>query len=243
MKNKMRTNLHVFLIIAGILILSVQSAQGILIDYDATVTPDHSSLQDVFSTNKGGNTNWSASGGELTITTATLQVIWFGNHPTHDMVPWEIADNSEGNFISMQTRLATNSGEWNCYLHDGSYSARFELMEDRVTFYHSSGTVTKTIDTQAYHFYSFRLANEQVTYKIDGNLIFSGPAYASSGAKYLVIADAVGIGNTGYGSMIINHVTINTNPDPIPEPTTICLMGFGILGLLGIVIRQRCKKR
>jgi len=27
----------------------------------------------------------------------------------------------------------------------------------------------------------------------------------------------------------------------IPEPTTICLMGFGILGLLGIVIRQRRK--
>jgi fibro-slime domain-containing protein len=30
-------------------------------------------------------------------------------------------------------------------------------------------------------------------------------------------------------------------PDPIPEPTTIFLMGFGLLGLLGLVIRQRRK--
>jgi hypothetical protein len=29
--------------------------------------------------------------------------------------------------------------------------------------------------------------------------------------------------------------------NPIPEPTTICLMGFGIFGLLGTVIRQRRK--
>lgn len=30
---------------------------------------------------------------------------------------------------------------------------------------------------------------------------------------------------------------------PIPEPTTIFLMGFGILGLLGVVIRQRRKMK
>jgi hypothetical protein len=31
--------------------------------------------------------------------------------------------------------------------------------------------------------------------------------------------------------------------NPVPEPTTICLMGFGILGLLGIGIRQRRKNK
>jgi len=35
----------------------------------------------------------------------------------------------------------------------------------------------------------------------------------------------------------------DTDPAIIPEPTTICLMGFGILGLLGIGIRQRRKDR
>ncbi|MBC8235533.1 PEP-CTERM sorting domain-containing protein [bacterium] len=29
----------------------------------------------------------------------------------------------------------------------------------------------------------------------------------------------------------------------IPEPTTIVLMGFGVLGLLGIAIRQRRKRK
>jgi len=31
--------------------------------------------------------------------------------------------------------------------------------------------------------------------------------------------------------------------EPIPEPTTICLMGFGLLSVLGVVIRQRRKKK
>lgn len=31
--------------------------------------------------------------------------------------------------------------------------------------------------------------------------------------------------------------------EPIPEPMTIVLMGFGVLGLLGIVIRQRRKRK
>ena len=31
--------------------------------------------------------------------------------------------------------------------------------------------------------------------------------------------------------------------EPIPEPTTLCLVGFGLLGVLGIVIRQRRKEK
>jgi len=30
---------------------------------------------------------------------------------------------------------------------------------------------------------------------------------------------------------------------PIPEPTTLCLIGFGLLGLLGVIIRQRKKMK
>jgi len=29
--------------------------------------------------------------------------------------------------------------------------------------------------------------------------------------------------------------------DPIPEPTTICLMGLGLLGILGVILKQRHK--
>ncbi|MFQ6041004.1 MAG: PEP-CTERM sorting domain-containing protein [Candidatus Poribacteria bacterium] len=36
---------------------------------------------------------------------------------------------------------------------------------------------------------------------------------------------------------------VTQQSEPIPEPTTICLMGFGILGLLAIGIRQRRKNQ
>jgi hypothetical protein len=38
-----------------------------------------------------------------------------------------------------------------------------------------------------------------------------------------------------------NSLSSDTDATPIPEPTTILLMGFGLLGLLGIVARQRRK--
>lgn len=38
--------------------------------------------------------------------------------------------------------------------------------------------------------------------------------------------------------MGVSEVDLSSNT-PIPEPTTICLMGFGLLGVLVVVIRQR----
>jgi len=36
---------------------------------------------------------------------------------------------------------------------------------------------------------------------------------------------------------------LSTTAEPIPEPTTLFLMGFGLLGVLGVVIRQRRKSK
>lgn len=54
--------------------------------------------------------------------------------------------------------------------------------------------------------------------------------------------------NDALGNSILNptleSANINvSNVDLIPEPTTMLLMGFGLLGVLAVVIRQRRKAK
>jgi hypothetical protein len=45
----------------------------------------------------------------------------------------------------------------------------------------------------------------------------------------------------GYDWGTVESISIQSTDAPIPEPTTIVMMGFGVLGLLGVIIRQRRK--
>jgi hypothetical protein len=73
---------------------------------------------------------------------------------------------------------------------------------------------------------------------LETNVGPGGPddGYAISGNQITV---GVGMHVTEPGDWI----RVVTAAEPIPEPTTIILMGFGLLGVLGIVIRQRCRKK
>jgi hypothetical protein len=57
--------------------------------YDTSVMPNHSTLQNIFSTFTPPGTRWSASDGELTITTTDLSAVNFGNFSYLDPVSWE----------------------------------------------------------------------------------------------------------------------------------------------------------
>ena len=54
---------------------------------------------------------------------------------------------------------------------------------------------------------------------------------------------SVAIDNIKVWNYAKNDYSDRFDPEPIPEPTTILLMGCGLIGLLGIVIRQRCKEK
>ncbi|MGA1865406.1 MAG: hypothetical protein ACMUHX_10115, partial [bacterium] len=181
--------------------------------YDASITPDHPSLQDIFSTGVLSGTSWSAAGGELTLTTGYGTGIWFGNYSAYgDPVPWQIADPAEGNFFSIRARLTPGSGEWSFYCHDGVYSGSFYILENSVRC--SGGLID--INVNQYHDYSIFLKNGYLTQKIDGNTVYSGPAGNSSlNRKILIIGDGSGSNISGYGSMIIDEVIIDTE---VEEP-------------------------
>lgn len=94
-------------------------------------------------------------------------------------------------------------------------------------------------------------ANTKILIDFQGSI--NGPhgiAIDTTGGKmYWTIDDKIQRANLN-GTDIESLVTglagargIALGPEnPIPEPTTLCLMGFGLLGLLGVVIRQRRRR-
>ena len=195
-------------------------AAGLTVHYDGSVTPDHTSLQSVFSTQLAGSGAWSAGGGVLTISTvaAVGSTAWFGNHATHDPVPWALSGSDPGNSLTIRTCLGPDSGEWFAYILDGDYRASIQLDPGQVSVAIDGGEwVTRSLDTGAYHEYRFDLIYGMVRYKADGDVLYAGMADTSGSQKYLVVGDGSFTAPTGYGTMLVDDLVVETE-SPAPHP-------------------------
>jgi hypothetical protein len=188
--------------------------------YDASVTPDDPSLQNIFSTNVMRGTSWSASNGKLTMNTVKLAGLWFGNHATFDRVPWKLGSSLEGNSVSVRAKLLPNSEDWGFYLDDGSYAANVRLFPNELQLaYADRGKntySTYSIDTLDFHWYSFSLVNGEVKYYVDGTEVFTGAAYLLTFDKHLIIGDGSGSGDRTTGSFVVDEVFIKNYINNVP---------------------------
>jgi len=220
--------------VAATTLASASGVQGgAAIYYDASVTPDHPSLQSVFHTRVQDGTSWSVSNGELRMTTAYGRGIWFGNHAGLDPLPWQIADNALGNMVSARARLALNSKEWNIILTDGTHAAMTHLMDGFSRFYigsiNGNDTLNYSLDTTTYHTYSLLLHDGQVSYYVDDQVIYSGSAYLLQSPKYLLVGDNTVTSLTGVGTMYLSSLDVLAG---IPEPATLCMIVMGLFEVL-----------
>jgi len=226
--------------VVGLVVLSANlSAETI--HYSADVVPDHSSLQNVFSTHMTPGPSWSVSAGELTLTTTHPATIWFGNHSEVDPVPWDLADSSEGNFLSVRAKLAPSSSNWQLNIYDGNYRSNLRLAPDYLAYFTLAGYGNSyPIDTSEYHVYSILLADGRVIYQVDGNEVYSGAAAAYSLKTLVTVGDGGYSANPDWGittgSMLVDEVTIITH---IPEPSTLVLLCMSAVGLLAYAWRRR----
>ena len=222
----------------SVVFLCVDTTFGEIIDYDCDVVPDHATLQDVFSTQVSSGASWTSNNSELTMTTVSGEdVVWFGNHLTQDPVPWDLANNSDGNTVSMRSKWTASSTNWNLFLSDDAYFAQIYMSDDAtIKLAKDGGFDSIAVDATTYHTYSVHLAGGSVTYTIDSTDYTFTPGTYTQG-KHLIIGDSSGTPlGTGSGSMIIDYVNIQT----VPEPSTIAM--WSIFSVIGLAVWRRRKK-
>lgn len=198
-----------------------------------------------------GGTSMNATGGELTLTTAPVQGVWFGF--SGSAADANLGSSAEGNYVGIRAKLAPDADDWSMYLYDGTSYASFLFQSDAYEYSYAGpvGPMTSIlpIDLTTFHDFEFWLQDGIVSYAVDGVLQYSGPAGSAAASKILVIGDGSGSTPTGTLSMTFDGATVFTgadyslapsipDPAPVPEPSSYALMGAGIAGI-GLFARRR----
>lgn len=208
-----------------------------------------------------GGTVMNSSPGQVELVTAPGQGIWFGNGQGYgDAANWSLGNNTQGNYLSLTASFSSQSADWSAYLHDGSYMAAFSFNPTRcahacydqpvfagveVSYAGVGGTpqtLFTALDLTQTHTFEWLLKGGLVSYRIDGNVVYSGAAI-QAGGNILVIGDGSGSTTTGKGAMTLHGVMTDNAPTanvlepllPVPEPESwgLALAGLVTLGFLG----------
>lgn len=215
----------------------------------------------------GPGTTFSTAGGTVTMSTAPNASIWFGNAlgaSPPAFTDFSVGSNSAGNYLSVTARFANNPRDWSDYLIDlDGYEAAFGFASTdcnsnvmscyglpalhAVEYFYADGSNNVLsgsieLDLSRDHSFDFLLKDGQVFYRVDGLLVFSGPAYRPvlSYPGLIVIGDGSGGNRTGEGTMIVSSVYYDSGFEAdaltdihssAPAPAALWLMLSGIAGL------------
>lgn len=193
-------------------------------------------------------TSWSSNGSVLAINTmhpsdysgATSLGIWFGRTDGYgDPSNFSLANTADGNRVDTRIALGAASSEWSLYWYDTSgYGAAFYWLENGFSYSLRSGTVFVPMsDMTAFHTYSSHVQNGQVSYFIDGTLIASGTALTGL-SNFLLLGDGSATDVSGYGTLLVDSLSITVNAGAIPEPAHAALIAAGA-AFLGVKVMRR----
>lgn len=200
-------------------------------------------------------TSMLSSGGALTMTTAPVAGLWFGNASALGYNPgWDLGTNASGNYLSLTTSFSAGAADWDTYFYDkDGFLAGLQFnpaggygypVQSGFNFYSATvGNVSQTTFvpfdlTDGMHTFEILLKNGLVSYSLDGSTLFSGSAWLGGVSNLLLIGDGTGSTQTGTGQMFVDHVLVDTAPTAnvsvVPVPTALLLFVSGLAGLAGI---------
>jgi hypothetical protein len=226
--------------------------------YDGDMTPSAGQYGNWFTTVGPGHptgsyflgTTWGSDGDVLTMTTqhpsdfpgATSQGIWFGRGTSYGDFPQiSLATAALGNAITARMALAPNSSEWSMYMYDSSgYGASFYFLSGGFNVGVSNQSLFfPRADMTSFHEYGMFLHQGTVSYTLDGVVIAAGNVSPGGAADFFLVGDGSASSVSGFGSLLVDSLTVTTEygPIPVPEP--------GLPALLAVAVAavRSCRRR
>lgn len=223
-------------------------AMAAIYQYDGDLAPHQGAYGDWFTTIGGGphspyftGTTWSSDGGILTMQTILPGYgVWFGRHTSTygDPAGFNLGSALDGNRVEARIALGESSSEWNLHFTDNAGGlASFYFLNNGFQIRYDNTTATINVaDMTSFHTYAAHVHNGQVLYLFDGDIVGMGSAIQAD-ANILLVGDDSGSTPTGYGSMRLDYLTINTAAGVIPEPSSTVLVMLA--GSMAVMRRKR----
>ena len=200
------------------------------------------------------NTTFSTSASSAFLSTVQGQGVWFGNGSWYGDTPnWSLGNSAQGNHFRMTASFSGGSVDWSAYLLDGMYQAAIQFLPSgcsdncyglpayqgiEVFIRNELGANVGqrfALDMSVAHEYEFLLKGGLVSYRVDGQTLYSGAAaLVPFGGTLLVVGDGSGSTRSGEGAMTVYGVSVDNTPtasvlSTIPEPQTWALALAGAL--------------
>lgn len=198
--------------------------------YDGSVLPNDPSL---------GVNMWDL-GGDLSMCITDGSALHIADDSTARGVSFSRSAASAGEPLTVEARIRVTSGNSTLlYIGTPSYTPSLELYSDHLVAHLNYTTMTYTTDLSSFRTIRVATTAQSGYYTsyvwLDGTLVMQGAAKPGGNYEDIIFGSPWG----GMGDSYWDYVAYSASFEPVPEPSSLAALAFGLLPFGAAAIRRR----